>query len=50
MIQTFNRVAPHSEPAPLADNERIVPQYGPQWLAHVAAGGAVRDGNILILA
>lgn len=25
-----------------------VEQYGPEWQAHVAAGGEVRNGNILI--
>ena len=26
-----------------------VPQYGPKWVEHVLAGGALRDGNVLIL-
>lgn len=25
-----------------------VPQYGPAWVAHVAAGGTVLDGNLLV--
>ena len=45
---TLNRVSPHIAVADLADNETRVPQYSPAWLAHVAAGGAVRNGNILI--
>jgi hypothetical protein len=32
----------------LADNERQVTQYGPEWTEHVQKGGAVRNGNILI--
>lgn len=32
----------------LQEGEKRVPQYGPEWLAHLAAGGAIREGNILI--
>lgn len=27
---------------------RRVPQYGPEWVAHVASGGTVLDGNLLV--
>lgn len=29
--------------------ELRVPQYGEVWMKHVAEGGDVRDGNILII-
>jgi len=27
---------------------RRVPQYGPEWVAHVQSGGTVLDGNLLV--
>ena len=27
---------------------RRVPQYGPEWVAHVLDGGTVLDGNLLV--
>ena len=30
-----------------ADGKRV-DQYGPEWLAHVLAGGEVRYGNLLV--
>lgn len=33
---------------PPGEGERRVVQYGPEWMEHVANGGDVRDGNILI--
>ena len=38
----------HDQQFPVGDNERRVTQYGPEWVAHVTAGGAVRNGNILV--
>lgn len=35
-------------PAPVGEGEKRVVQYSPEWLAHVTAGGDVRDGNILV--
>lgn len=35
-------------PLPM-DDERVVPQYGPEWVEHVTSGGAVRNGNILLI-
>lgn len=32
----------------LQEGERRVLQYGPEWLAHQAAGGEIREGNILV--
>ena len=34
-------------PVPMK-GERVVIQYGPEWVEHVTKGGAVRNGNILI--
>jgi hypothetical protein len=36
-------------PAPLRPNEVAVQQYGPEWMAHLARGGAVRVGAYLIV-
>ena len=38
----------HDQQFPIGDNERRVPQYSPEWVAHVTGGGAVRNGNILV--
>lgn len=43
------RTTPVRKPAwPLAPNERLVPQYGPEWVKHALAGGTIRLGNILV--
>lgn len=34
---------------PLAVNEMRAPQYGEVWMRHVMEGGAVRNGNVLIV-
>jgi hypothetical protein len=34
---------------PPMPDERLVDQYGPEWMAHVSLGGNVRNGNILCL-
>jgi hypothetical protein len=38
----------HDQHHPVGDGEKRVPQYGPEWIAHVSAGGNVRNGNILV--
>ena len=40
--------APHLAPTPPGKGEQRVQQYGPEWQAHIAAGGRVRNGNILL--
>jgi len=43
---THNRLG--HDPEPVGEGEKRVRQYGPEWQAHVAAGGEVRNGNILV--
>lgn len=45
--QSATLLAVHRQP--LAVNEMRAPQYGEVWMRHVMEGGAVRDGNILIV-
>lgn len=48
MNYSTNGTAMRHHTQPLTEGELRVPQYGPEWVAHVAAGGRVREGNILI--
>lgn len=34
-------------PAPLDENERVLTQYGPDWIAAVLDGAGVRNGNVV---
>ena len=35
-------------PHPCSVTLKPVLQYGPEWVAHIAAGGEVRQGNLLV--
>jgi hypothetical protein len=47
--QNIRTIILHGLNAPVGPDERRVPQYGPEWMAHVSLGGNVRNGNILCL-
>jgi len=49
MNQSDRIIIRHDLNLPAQPDERQVPQYGPEWVAHVKGGGNVRNGNILCL-
>ena len=42
----MHRTANDHHNPPMTDDEVMLPQYGPKWVAFVLAGGDLRKGNI----